>query len=71
MSISNDQDKEAWKKAIQQDNLTHWPNAWDKGSQLNMQLGIMAIPYSYLLDTEGKILGKNLTFNQMQNILDN
>lgn len=70
VSISDDKEKEAWLKAIQQDDLTYWPNAWDEGSSLNNELGIMAIPYSYLLDKEGKILGKNLSFSQIQTILD-
>ena len=70
MSISDDKKKETWLKSIEQDDLNYWANAWDEGSTLNRELGIMAIPYSFLLDKEGKIIGKNLSFEQIQTILN-
>jgi peroxiredoxin len=62
LGVSLDQKKEDWEKAIAADKLTwthvsdlkYWDNAAAK------LYGIQAIPASYLLDKEGKIIGKNL-----------
>lgn len=70
LSISSDQKKENWLKAMEEDNLQGWSNAWDKHSEFLDELGIAALPYSYLLDGEGKILGKNLSFSEIQSYID-
>jgi peroxiredoxin len=59
--VSIDDDKEAWKQAIAEDNLT-WINVGDmKGSyQAVINYNIKAVPSNYLLDKEGKIIAKNL-----------
>lgn len=62
-SVSLDRNREAWKKAIEQDNLKwkwhvsdlkHWNSA---ASQL---YGIRSIPMSFLIDPNGVIIAKNL-----------
>ena len=62
-SVSMDQNKEAWLKAIKQDKLD-WPHhvsdlgGWQsKPAQIYR---INSIPASYLLDENGVIVGKNL-----------
>ena len=59
--VSIDDDAKAWKAAIAEDQLT-WINVGDmKGSvQALMNYNIKSIPSNYLLDKEGKIIGKNL-----------
>jgi peroxiredoxin len=62
LGVSLDQTKEDWLKAIKDDNLTwihvsdlqYWQNA---AARL---YGVNAIPQSYLLDKDGKIIGKGL-----------
>ena len=59
--VSVDDDRAAWKNAIAEDQLT-WINVGDmKGSisALN-NYNIRSVPANYLLDKEGKIIGKNL-----------
>ncbi|QJX48692.1 AhpC/TSA family protein [Hymenobacter taeanensis] len=61
-SVSFDQDRDKWLKAIQADGLT-WTHVSDlKGweSAAGQTYGIKSIPASFLLDPQGRIIGKNL-----------
>ncbi|MPR33729.1 redoxin domain-containing protein [Salmonirosea aquatica] len=60
--VSLDKDKNAWLGAIKKDGLT-----WTHGSDLKFwnsavaqTYGVNAIPATYLLDKEGKVIAKNL-----------
>lgn len=60
--VSLDKDKTAWLNAIKKDGLT-----WTHGSDLKywnsavaQTYGVNAIPATYLLDKEGKVIAKNL-----------
>jgi peroxiredoxin len=62
-SVSLDKAKESWTAAIVQDKLTwpnhvsdlnHWNNAAAKA------YGVQSIPFTVLIDSEGKVLGHNL-----------
>lgn len=63
MSVSLDQDKSRWLAAIEQDKLS-WPNhvsdlgGWQ--SKVAQQYGVRGIPFTVLIDQEGKIIGTNL-----------
>ena len=62
VGVSLDSEKEAWMKAIVKDGL-FWPQVSDlKGweNSAAQLYGINSIPASFLLDKEGKIIGKNL-----------
>jgi len=62
IGVSLDDKKENWLKAIDADKLV-WLHASDlKGwkSDLAAEYGIRSIPTSFLVDTEGKIIGKDL-----------
>ncbi|MGI4871184.1 MAG: redoxin family protein [Janthinobacterium lividum] len=62
-SVSLDGDKDAWMKAIAADGLV-WPNhvsdlqKWNNAAAV--AYGVQSIPASFLLDPQGKIVGKNL-----------
>ena len=62
-SVSLDGDKAAWTNAIAADNLT-WPNhvsdlqKWNNAAA--MLYHVQSIPASFLLDPQGRIVGKNL-----------
>jgi len=61
-SVSLDQDKGKWTKAIADDNLT-WHHVSDLAgwsSVAGAAYGVKAIPQSFLLDPQGKIIAKNL-----------
>lgn len=60
--VSFDRSRDAWVKAIYKDNIT-WPQVsdleyWD--SKAGEKYGIRSIPSNFLINEEGKIVGKNL-----------
>jgi peroxiredoxin len=62
LGVSLDRDKADWLKAIQEDNLT-WTHVsdlkyWD--NEVAKMYGVRSIPANFLLDKNGKIIGKNL-----------
>jgi peroxiredoxin len=70
LGISLDQPgaKEKWIKAIHDDQLT-WTHVSDLkywNNEVAKQYGIQAIPQNYLIDADGKIIGKNLRGEELQ-----
>lgn len=62
LGVSLDSDKDRWVEAIAKDGIT-WPQVSDLRkweSQVVRQYNIQGIPYTVLVDKEGKILAKNL-----------
>ncbi len=71
LGISLDKDKAAWTQAIKADGLT-----WGHASELSDFAGatvrlyqVEAIPSSFLLDPNGKIIAKNLRGEELQSFL--
>lgn len=65
--VSLDENVEAWKAAIQKDGIT-WPQVselkrWE--SKVVKDFGIEAIPYSVLIDQNGKIVAKGLRSDEL------
>jgi peroxiredoxin len=68
LGVSLDETKEAWMKAIVQDqlkwtqvsDLKHWE------SSVVSLYGIQGIPYNVLLDPEGKVIAENLTGSSLE-----
>jgi len=72
VGISLDEDADAWKKAIKDLKIT-WPQmsdlkAWK--SDLAAPYGVNFIPYTILLDKDGRIIEKNLRGKQLISKLD-
>jgi peroxiredoxin len=62
LGVSLDREKGAWVQAIAQDGLP-WKHVSDLGFWNNaaaQQYGVSSIPYTVLVDRDGKVLGKNL-----------
>ena len=51
--------KKMWQKAIDKYELT-WPQYWDKDGVAASKLSINKFPTNYLLNSQGKIIGKDL-----------
>lgn len=72
LGISLDKDKAAWQQAIKQDNLT-WAHAGEladfEGATV-LLYQVEAIPASFLLDPNGKIIAKNLRGEELDKFLD-
>jgi len=72
LGVSLDTSKDKWLAAIEADNLT-WNhvsdlNGWE--NEVSTGYGIQAIPYSLLIDPEGKIIGKNLREAKLHEALE-
>jgi peroxiredoxin len=62
LGVSLDKEKGAWMKAIADDKLT-WHHVSDLKfwqSDVAFKYGVQAIPFTLLLDKDGKIIAKNL-----------
>jgi peroxiredoxin len=71
VSLDNSDKKEAWVKAIADDKLT-WTQVSDlKGGDniVALQYGVRSIPSNFLVDTNGKIIAKNLRGETLNNKL--
>ena len=71
-SVSLDQAKANWTKAIRNDNLiwTHVSDLKFWQSAAAQQYGVQAIPATFLLDKEGKIIAKNLRGDALEQKLE-
>lgn len=71
LGVSLDKDKESWMKAIKEDGIT-WPQASDLkfwNSDVVPVFNVEAIPYTILVDKEGKIIAKGLRGQDLENKL--
>jgi thiol-disulfide isomerase/thioredoxin len=72
-SVSLDKAKEPWEKAIEQDGLV-WPNhVSDLAGWSNVAAaayGVTAIPATFLIDQEGKVVATNLRGPALANKLN-
>ncbi|MEL7162128.1 MAG: TlpA disulfide reductase family protein, partial [Bacteroidota bacterium] len=68
VSISIDEDREKWLVATREDELT-WVSLFDQAAAYTEELKIVAIPVSYLLDQEGKILRKNVAVADLPSLI--
>lgn len=66
IGISTDRDQKKWKLAIKKDDLP-WTNF--NTNTFNRKMQISSIPYTYLLNQNGKIIGINLSQNELKDIL--
>ncbi len=73
MSVSLDTDKDKWMAAIKSDNLS-WPNhvsdlaGWN--SQVGRKYGVSSVPFTVLIDKEGKIIRTNLRGDALEKELE-
>ncbi|MCH7412800.1 AhpC/TSA family protein [Belliella sp. R4-6] len=71
LGVSLDADRESWGKAIQADGLT-WLNVSDlQGSQNEVarMFGVYAIPDNILIDREGRIVARQISLEQLNQLL--
>ena len=73
LSVSLDQNKDQWLAAVKKDNLT-WPNhvsdlkGWS--NEAAKQYKVTGIPFTVLVDKEGKIINKNLRGPELEKTLE-
>ncbi|WP_417236629.1 redoxin family protein [Bizionia paragorgiae] len=69
VSVSIDSNKKNWLQAIEKDHL-NWTNLIDTDKQVTNELGIQGIPFNYLIDEEGFVLGVNLPIEHIEKIVN-
>lgn len=72
LGVSLDREKSAWEQAIKDDNLT-WKHVSDLAfwnSTVVKQYNITGVPYTVLVDREGKIIAKGLRGPQLEQKLE-
>lgn len=73
LGISVDENRKSWLNAIKKDGLT-WLNAADlldtDKNPAALTYGVQAIPNNFLIDPEGKIIGKNLRGDELGHKLE-
>lgn len=62
LSISIDKNKEAWLKAVDQEN-NPWPQVLDTRSVSQKGFAVSAVPNTFLISPEGKIIAKQVGFD--------
>lgn len=70
--VSLDRDKEEWLKAIEEDGLV-WTQVWDAGETSSVSSDLYAvkyIPHTVLLDSDGKIVARNLSEEELKEKLN-
>ncbi|HLV41740.1 MAG TPA: TlpA disulfide reductase family protein [Brumimicrobium sp.] len=73
-SVSLDKTKEAWEQAIKQDGLTWDAHVSDLkfwNSSAAKDYKVSSIPFTVLIDREGKVIGTNLRGQELANTLKN
>jgi thiol-disulfide isomerase/thioredoxin len=70
-SVSLDSDTDDWKKAIQKDKVS-WqqvidPRGWD--AQTAFEWNIYALPTSFLIDKNGRLIGMDLEGKELEKFL--
>ncbi|KAA3621501.1 MAG: AhpC/TSA family protein [Bacteroidetes bacterium] len=72
ISISLDENREDWLRALQKDEM-NWPQlsslkGWNTRAAIDY--GVKAIPQNFLIDFEGNILGQNVIIPELKVMLD-
>lgn len=65
ISVSEDQERPAWMKAINEDGMV-WKHGLDRNAAIYNLYHVKKIPYLLLLDSENRIVAKDLPVNDLQ-----
>ena len=69
VSISIDEQKDAWLKAVKEDNL-EWTQLIDDTSDVYKKLGLKKVPSNFLIGPKGEIIAKDLRGDDLLNALE-
>lgn len=69
ISVSQDESEEKWLKSIEKDGINAWGQIRDKDNSISKLYSISSLPQNILLDKSGKIIAKNISAEELSNIL--
>ncbi len=70
VSVSQDQSKNMWLKAMEKDNMT-WVSLWDSDAQLSrIKYLVTMLPTNFLINDKGIIIAKNLKGEKLESELE-
>ena len=70
VSVSQDQSKNRWLKAMEKDNMT-WVSLWDSDAQLSrIKYLVTMLPTNFLINDKGIIIAKNLRGEKLESELE-
>lgn len=67
-SVSIDRTKDAWLQALDALNMP-WANVFDASQEYALQFGVNSIPFTILIDQNGKIIAKNVRGGALEQYL--
>lgn len=69
VSISQKSTINQWESAIQKDGIGYWTQVLDQDNRLSDLYGISSLPQNLLLDESGRIIAKNISAKELEEIL--
>lgn len=68
-SVSQDQSKKYWLKAMREDNMI-WKSVWDSNRAVTKMYKIRSMPANYLINSDGIIIGQDLRGEKLLKTLE-
>ena len=69
ISISQDDSEGRWLKAIEQDGIEAWPQIHDADKSISKLYSISSLPQNLVLGKSGKVIAKNITSAELEQLL--
>lgn len=69
ISVDKKNDFKKWEKVMKENGL-NWTNYWDEDGVLSKKLSINSFPTNFLLNRKGEIIKKNISPEELQNLLE-
>ncbi|WP_158837535.1 TlpA disulfide reductase family protein [Polaribacter sp. L3A8] len=66
LTVSEDKNKEDWKRGIEQDGMLSWYHIFDDYGRISTMHGIRTIPYMVLIDGNGGVIKEKISITELE-----
>ncbi len=66
LTVSEDKNKEDWKKGIEQDGMLSWYHIFDDYGRISTMHGVRTIPYMVLIDGNGGVIKEKISITELE-----
>ncbi|WP_282072396.1 TlpA disulfide reductase family protein [Polaribacter atrinae] len=66
LTVSEDKNREDWKKGIEQDQMLSWHHIFDDFGRISTMYGVKTIPYMVLIDGNGGIIKEKISITELE-----